>query len=109
MDFPLDPSSASPSMLSINRLEGLELRAMNVSMDQTLRDQFLALDRSVDDLLCHPDEAKQFAELVNLKMEHPMAANEILRRLIAMRKLGEDRGGLPRTTRNYRGRGSSPR
>ena len=82
---------------------------MNVLLDQTLRDLFLALDRSVDDLLCHPDEAKQFAELVNRDLEQPISEDEVLRRLIGLRKLGEDRGGLPRTKRNYRGRGSLPR
>ena len=82
---------------------------VNAILDKALRDQFLALDCSVDDLLCHPDEAKQFAEKVNRELEECFEEVEILRRLIGLRKLGEDRGGLPRTKRNYQGRKSIPR
>jgi hypothetical protein len=38
-----------------------------------------------------------------------LPADQILRRLIGLRKRGHDRGGLPRTQRTYRGRGSIPR
>lgn len=82
---------------------------MNAILDEALRDQFLPLDCSVDDLLCHPDEAKRFAENVNRELEQCFEEVEILRRLIGLRKLGEDRGGLRRTKRKYQGRKSIPR
>ncbi len=82
---------------------------MNAILDEALRDQFLPLDCSVDDLLCHPDEAKRFAEKVNRELEQCFEEVEILRRLIGLRKLGEDRGGLRRTKRKYQGRKSIPR
>jgi hypothetical protein len=75
-----------------------------------VREVFLAAnpDRSVDDLLVVPDDAKAFAKAV---IERAPGADEtaVLRQLIRLRKLGEARGGLPRRERTYRGRRRSPK
>lgn len=79
------------------------------SLDEVIRDRFLVLDRSVDDLLCHPGDAELFAGDVNRIAGDSVPTPQVLARLIALRKLGQDKGGLPRTKRRYHGRGSSPR
>lgn len=78
-------------------------------LDEVVRERFLRMDRSVDDLLCHPADAQRFADEINREIDDALTANQILRRLVALRKRGHDRGGLPRTQRTYRGRGSIPR
>ena len=79
------------------------------SLDDLVRERFLGMSRSVDDLLCHPADAQRFADDVNRAIGDALPVDRILRRLVALRKLGHERGGLPRTQRAYRGRGSNPR
>ena len=67
---------------------------MATSLDAAIRDQFVIIDRSVDDLLCHPDDAQQFAGDINKILGDDLPAPEILSRLIALRKLGQDKGGF---------------
>jgi hypothetical protein len=74
-------------------------------LDQVIEKLYLSLGRSVDDLLCDPDAAREFADAANAELGESLPASEILRRLMALRKLGEERGGLPRTQRN----GGAPR
>lgn len=79
------------------------------ALDDVVRERFLRIDRSVDDLLCHPADAQRFADEINREIDDAMPPDQILRRLVALRKRGHERGGLPRTQRTHRGRGSSPR
>lgn len=64
---------------------------------------------SVDELLCHPDEAAAFAVKVAHEAALDVTIPEVLRRLIALRKRGQERGGLSRTKREFRGRIVKPR
>lgn len=78
---------------------------------EAIRDEFLRLEISVDELLVHPDDAKAFA----LQMLEQLSGTSfsdvpsILRELIRLRKIGEDRGGIPRRKRANKGRPPRPR
>ncbi len=80
-----------------------------IEIDALIRKEFAVLERTVDDLLCRPDEARAFASQVVANVEGEATEYGVLKRLIGLRKLGEDKGGLPRTQRNFGGRNRKPR
>jgi hypothetical protein len=81
--------------------------ALSTSVSEQIRDRFLTLDTSVDELLVHPDEAKAFAlSIVGKRTSNEVTIPSVLRELIRLRKIGEERGGLPRRKRAYNGRAS---
>lgn len=87
------------------------MAALEPSISERIRHDFLTLDLSVDELLVHPDDAKAFAQRVVAATSRQTVLDvpSVLRELIRLRKTGEDRGGLPRRKRSYRGRKPHPR
>ncbi|NLY01799.1 MAG: hypothetical protein GXY83_37415 [Rhodopirellula sp.] len=72
---------------------------------------YLERGLSVDDILTDLDEAAGFARSVNerLPIGERQPSSVILRRLITLRKRGQDRGGLPRSAGDYRGLATRPK
>lgn len=68
-----------------------------LTLDEAVIDAYCQRTDSVDDILTDPLEAMAFAQAVlgQLDPEANMEARAILRRLVTLRKRGEDRGGLP--------------
>jgi len=81
---------------------------LDAAIHQTYRD----VDLSVDDILVDPAQSTSFAQAV-LSAIAPTGDEasipDVLRRLITLRKRGEDKGGLPRYERQNRGRSVKPR
>jgi hypothetical protein len=75
-------------------------------LDAAIHAVYAQFDEGIDDILVSPSRAIEFADKVRASSP-PVASfsdEEILRRAMALRKLGEDQGGLPRKQRKYRGR-----
>ncbi len=72
---------------------------------------YLERGLSVDDILTDPDEAAGFARSVNerLPIGERLPSSVILRRLITLRKRGQDRGGLPRSAGEHGGPAIRPK
>ena len=85
--------------------------ALIQKVSEHIRDEFLPLDLSVDELLVHPDDAKSFALSIVADFSEQVLLDvpTVLRELIRLRKIGEDRGGLPRRKRANKGRPPRPR
>ncbi len=83
------------------------------SLDDLVRgayEKFRDRGLSVDDILVDPEEAIAFADSVTSQVPsvRPLTRPDVLRRLIALRKRGQARGGLPRVEREYHGRHVRP-
>lgn len=71
-----------------------------IALDDAVVDAYRNQANTVDEILTDPSVAIKFADTVKAKLPCDGAPEDrvILRRLITLRKRGEDRGGLPRTT-----------
>jgi len=65
-------------------------------LDDIIRQYYFEQPLSVDELLCHPTAATEFAELVCAKLETPLPIQDVLHRTLVLRKRGSKKGGLPR-------------
>ncbi len=72
---------------------------MDVNLDEAVRAAYVAQDRSMDDILCHPDVASEFGASVRSALPRSVDLPNVLRRLMALRKRGAAKGGLPRKPR----------
>ena len=80
---------------------------MNGILDDTIRDCYMAFGVAADQIVTDPDVAEQFAGFVNSNLTEGRTAfgvATINRRLLTLRKRGEEKGGLPRLERAYFGR-----
>lgn len=68
---------------------------MTKKLDEVLRQEYVDQPYSVDEILCDPSEAKEFARVVASRLDGPHSTKDILKRLMALRKRGVARGGLP--------------
>jgi hypothetical protein len=70
-------------------------------LDDAIRVVYSRYDDAVDEILVHPSQAEEFAKEVRGQSPdlRPLDTATILRRTCALRKRGEDRGGLPRHPR----------
>jgi hypothetical protein len=81
-------------------------KPINSPLDEAIRTVYLRDNASADDILTSPRVAVEFATKVRTELcqGDDLPDEAILRRLLGLRKLGEDRGGLPRSRREYHGR-----
>lgn len=71
----------------------------NQNLDDVIRRRYFEQPFSVDELLCRPDEATEFAEGVRSQLEAPLPISDVLHRALTLRKRGQGKGGLPRRPR----------
>lgn len=73
---------------------------IDAKLDGCILSQYQSTPLTVDELLTDPSEALAFAEAVRGRLRpSDVDTPVVLRRLIALRKMGEERGGLPRKRR----------
>lgn len=82
------------------------VQVQSTPLDVAIHAVYAQFEEAIDDILVNPLRAIEFADKVRASSPVVTACDdeEILRRAIALRKRGEDRGGLPRKQRQYRGR-----
>lgn len=79
---------------------------MKNGIDQTIVEVYSSFPLPPDQIVCQPDVAEQFASLVNSRLpkDKRVDVGTISKRLLSLRKRGQDKGGLPRRWRGYYGR-----
>ena len=75
--------------------------------DEAIVRMYLRWDVTCDDLVSDPDSLAAFATEYIQETGHHVRPRDLARRLLNLRKRGEDKGGLPRLRRRYNGRGPS--
>lgn len=68
---------------------------MYANVDDAVRDCYAEQTRSVDEILCDPEVAAEFADHISVRCAANLTRKEILKRLITLRKRGQVHGGLP--------------
>ena len=66
-------------------------------LDEAIRVIYGEFSGAVDEIVCDPDEAMRFADAVKERV--PAETKVVLRRLMTLRKRGDDKRGLPRKAR----------
>lgn len=72
--------------------------------DDVLRQMYVETDVPCDSLVSDPQRLSAFAQAYAERTTEEVEPAPLARRLLALRKLGEARGGLPRLRRKYNGR-----
>ncbi len=82
--------------------------AVSQDLDDVIRRQYQSFNTPVDQLVSDPAMAEEFAELVraDFSSDGEIDIRTVNRRLLTLRKRGEEKGGLPRLQRSYHGRES---
>lgn len=80
-----------------------------VALDNVIVDQYRQFNTPADQIVSNPDLAQQFFDAVTKAFEGECELDLVLlnRRLLSLRKRGEENGGLPRLRRAYSGRNRS--
>ena len=79
----------------------------NEFQDDVLRRMYRQYDTPCDRLVSDPDRLQEFAADYCSRTGKQVAVADLSHRLLNLRRLGEDNGGLPRLRRGYGGRGGS--
>ncbi len=79
---------------------------MKNGMDQVIVDVYSSFHLPPDQIVCDPQAAEELARRVNalLVPAQEQGVGVISRRLLNLRRRGQDNGGLPRRWRRYDGR-----
>jgi hypothetical protein len=72
--------------------------------DTVLKEMYVGYDTPCDRLVSDPSRLSAFVQDYRNRTGEQVDAAELAHRLLALRKLGEAKGGLPRLRRSYRGR-----
>ena len=80
-------------------------------LDSVIVTEYIPFDTPADQIAADPEVSTEFTNKVN---SHLSAAGRVdlvtvNKRLLTLRKRGEDKGGLPRLERRYYGRKPKPR
>ena len=79
---------------------------MKNGIDQVIVEVYTSFPLPPDQIVCKPDAAAQFAGLVNARLPKGQQTDiaTINKRLLNLRRRGQDKGGLPRRWRDFYGR-----
>jgi len=79
---------------------------MKNAIDQAIVEVYASFPHAADAIVSSPDRSAEFADQVNSRLseDEQCAVEAINKRLLTLRKRGEDKGGLPRRWRGYNGR-----
>jgi hypothetical protein len=72
--------------------------------DDVLKEMYVEYDTACDRLVSDPERLLSFAEDYGERTGQRMQPARVSHRLLALRKLGQAKGGLPRLRRKYNGR-----
>jgi hypothetical protein len=72
--------------------------------DDVLKEMYIEYDTPCDSLVSDHSTLLSFAEGYVERTGQQVELSQLARRLLALRKLGETKGGLPRLRRTYNGR-----
>jgi hypothetical protein len=72
--------------------------------DELLKKMYVEYSIPCDRLVSNPDTLKVFAEDYARRSGQEVPLSHLSHRLLNLRRLGEDKGGLSRLRRNYNGR-----
>ena len=77
------------------------------SLDNAIIRTYIEFDTPVDEIVADPELAAKFQKKVvrRLPPHEYLEIPLVNKRLLNLRKLGEEKGGLPRIRREYNGRG----
>lgn len=77
-----------------------------VALDNVIVDQYRRFNTPADQIVSNPDLAQRFFDAVTEAVEGECEFDlvQLNRRLLSLRKRGEEKGGLPRLRRAYAGR-----
>jgi len=81
--------------------EKIETSRLN---DDILKQMYIEYNTPCDRLVSDPASLQALAEDYAQRIGRPVEAARVSHRLLALRKLGEAKGGLPRLRRAYNGR-----
>jgi hypothetical protein len=75
-------------------------------IDEVIRIEYAGVPYTADEIVCDPKLAQYFLNRVNSRLppHGQLTMAEFNRRLLNLRRRGEDKGGLVRKQRAYRGR-----
>jgi len=96
--------------LTVNDLPGAT-KGTAMELDRVIVETYVRFDTPADQIVADPDLAGQFGDAVNgrLPREDQVDLATLNKRLLNLRRRGEEKGGLPRLRRDYNGRGPKPR
>jgi len=79
-------------------------------LDRAIVEAYVGFDRPADQIVTDPQLAAKFSQAVNSQLPRGQQVDQatLNKRLLNLRRRGEDKGGLPRLRRNYYGRGPEP-
>ena len=77
---------------------------MSLFDDTTLIEMYREYDTPCDTLISDQAEFLPFVADYTSRTGQQVESSELARRLLALRKMGEAKGGLPRLRRSYNGR-----
>lgn len=79
-------------------------------LDKVIINAYVSFDTPADRIVADPKLAGEFHAAVSQHLgDDCIELADLNKKLLNMRRRGEDKGGLPRLRREYRGRGSKPR
>lgn len=75
-------------------------------LDDVIVQQYVRFDTPADQIVSDPHLSEGFRAAVNAQLptDSQVTLPALNRRILTLRKRGEDNGGLPRLRRSYRGR-----
>jgi len=72
--------------------------------DDVLKEMYVEYNIACDRLVSDPASLQSFAQDYTQRTGQQVEAAHVSHRLLTLRKLGQDKGGLPRLRRKYNGR-----
>ena len=72
--------------------------------DNILKEMYVEYDTACDRLVSDPARLMSFVKDYAERIGQQVEAAQVSHRLLTLRKLGQDKGGLPRLRRTYHGR-----
>jgi hypothetical protein len=75
-------------------------------LDRAILDVYSTFPLPPDQIVCAPAASERFASLVNPRLPYgqQVTVEIVSKRLLNLRRKGQDKGGLPRRWRSYYGR-----
>ncbi len=82
-----------------------------MELDQAIIETYVRFDTPADQVVADPQLATRFGQDVNSQLPKTQQVDQatLNKRLLNLRRRGEEKGGLPRLRRDFNGRGPKPR